>query len=92
VAPIEGRPVVLEWEVAGAQSTELAVDGPGKYADYKVKDSETLSFGCSGAPNTEQKHTYTLTTIGGGPAAKQTLTVTAKVNEIGQVDASPAGG
>jgi hypothetical protein len=89
--PIDGTPVTLEWEVAGAESTELAVDGPGKYADYKVKDSVTLNFGCSGAPNTDAKHTYTLTTIGGGPAAKQTLTVTAKINEIAHVS-PPAGG
>jgi hypothetical protein len=84
--PIEGTPVTLEWEVAGAQSTELAVDGPGKYADFKVKDSVTLSFGCSGPPNTDQKHTFTLTTIGGGPAATKTLTVTAKINEIAVVE------
>lgn len=89
--PIEGTPVVLEWEVVGAQSTELAVDGPGKYNDYKLKDSETLNFGCSGPANTDAKHTYTLTTIGGGPAATQTLTVTAKINEIAQVS-PPAGG
>jgi hypothetical protein len=89
--PIEGTPVTLEWEVAGAHSTELAVDGPGKYADYKVKDSETLTFGCSGPAGTDAKHTYTLTTIGGGPAATQTLTVTAKINEIARVS-PPAGG
>jgi hypothetical protein len=80
--PIDGTPVTLEWEVAGAESTVLAVDGPGKYGDFKVKDSLTLSFPCSGPPNSEQKHTYTLTTVGGGPVATQTLTVTAKVNEI----------
>jgi hypothetical protein len=80
--PIDGTPVTLEWEVAGADSTVLAVDGPGKYDDFKVKDSATLSFGCSGPPNTDQKHTFTLTTVGGGPVATQTLTVTAKVNEI----------
>jgi hypothetical protein len=89
--PIDGTPVTLEWEVAGAQSTVLAVDGPGKYGDFKVKDELTLSFPCSGQANTQQKHTYTLTTVGGGPAATKTLTVTAMINEVANVSPAPGG-
>jgi hypothetical protein len=82
-APIAGRDVTLEWEVTGgATGVEIAVDGPGKYGDFAAKGELTLSFPCTGEPNTQQVHTYTLTTVGGGPAVTRTLTVTARVNEI----------
>jgi hypothetical protein len=80
--PIAGKPVVIEWKVTAADSTELAVDGPGLYGSYGPEASETLSFPCEGEPGTDATHTYTLTTVGGGPAASRTLTVKALINEI----------
>ena len=71
--------------MGAAESTTLSVDGPGLYGAYGLAGEATIYFTCSGAPNTDQIHTYTLRTIGGGPVAAKTLTVKARINEIPQV-------
>jgi len=86
--PIPGVPAIVEWKVTGADQVALSVDNPnmvGSYGTYGVQANETLGFGCSGAPGTMAKHTYTIYTVGGGTQRSRTLTVEAKVYEIAQV-------
>jgi len=83
--PIPGKDVTLEWQAAAVDGTQLAVDGPGLYGSYGPQDTVTLAFPCSGKAGTQQSHTYTLRTVGGGPERTQTLTVKALINEISQV-------
>ena len=78
----QGRPVVLEWKVTGADKTTLSVDGPGVYNQYGTEDSATLTFPCSGDPGSHQTHTYTLSGIGPDSTRTRKLTVQATVNEI----------
>jgi hypothetical protein len=82
VNPIDGTPVTLEWKVTGADAATISVDGPGVYGTYEPEKSETFAFPCSGEPNSMQKHTYLLTTVGGGEAKTKEITVSARVNEI----------
>jgi hypothetical protein len=65
--------ITLSWEVAYADSTELAIDFPGVYKSYPgVAGTDRVPFSCGNG-----SHTYTLTTVGGnGPAASKTLTIT----------------
>src|SRR5262249_9796062 len=75
-------PVVLQWKVSGgATGSELDVDGPGLYNTYGVQATDTLNFPCAGPIGTKNTHTYTVKTIGGGPTAAKTLTVTATVTQ-----------
>lgn len=83
---VPGRQLIIEWKLSGAEQAELAVDGPGRYNAYPAQGSETFMFSCGGAPGTVERHTYKLTTMGGGPARSKTITATAKVNEIAIVD------
>lgn len=77
-----GSPVKLEWKVAGgATGASLSIDGPGLWDSYGVEGSAELPFSCSGQTNTYQTHTYTLSTVGGGPAASQTLPVQALIHD-----------
>lgn len=78
----EGEPVVLEWKVTGADRTTLAVDGPGRYAEYGVTGSTRVNFPCGGEPGSDQSHTYTLTAFDGDVTKSKTLTVTARVGGI----------
>lgn len=78
----QGRPVVLEWKVTGADKTTLSVDGPGVYNQYGTQDSATLTFPCNGDPGSYQTHTYTLSGIGPDSTRTRKLTVQAKINEI----------
>lgn len=78
----EGRPVVLEWKVTGADRTTLSVDGPGLYAEYGTTGSAKVNFPCGGEPGALQSHTYTLTAFDGDRTRSKTLTVTAKIQEI----------
>jgi hypothetical protein len=80
--PIEGRPVMLEWQVTGADQVTLSVDGPGAYGTYPAEGSETLSFGCSGGEGDRQRHTYQLTAVGNGQAVTGTLVVEAVAHEV----------
>lgn len=85
--PVPGVPLILEWKVSGAHQVALSVDNPtmvGSYGTYGTESTETFMFGCGGAPNTLEKHTYTIYTVGGGAQQRKTLTVEAKVYEIGQ--------
>ncbi|WIM99782.1 hypothetical protein ACTOB_003446 [Actinoplanes oblitus] len=81
-APHPGDPVTLEWKVTGADKTTLSVDGPGVYAEYRAKDSATLTFSCGGDPGAYQTHTYLLTAITPDGTRTKKLTVQAKINEI----------
>jgi hypothetical protein len=78
----QGRPVVLEWKVTGADKTTLSVDGPGVYNQYGTQDSATLTFPCNGDPGSYQTHTYTLSGLGPDSTRTRKLTVQAKINEI----------
>ena len=82
VNPIEGNPVTLEWKVTGADAASISIDGPGLYGTYEPEKSDTFPFSCGGEPNSTQKHTYLLTTVGGGETQTKEITVTARVNEI----------
>jgi hypothetical protein len=77
-----GQPVILEWNVKGAEKTTLSVDGPGIYAEYGAKDSATLDFPCAGTPNSYVSHRYTLTVTSGHITRTKTIHVKARVNEI----------
>lgn len=86
VAPIEGKPVVLEWKVTGVDSVELSIDGGGLYSTYKATDTASIYFVCASEPiGAFQKHTYTLTTVGGGQKRSKTVEAQARINEISQV-------
>ncbi|MDI6099471.1 hypothetical protein QLQ12_12785 [Actinoplanes sp. NEAU-A12] len=78
----EGDPVILEWQVTGADRTTLAVDGPGHYAEYGVTGSTRVNFPCGGEPGSYQAHTYTLTAFDGDATMSKTLTVRARVQEM----------
>lgn len=82
VNPIEGVPVTLEWKVTGADAASISIDGPGLYGTYEPEKSDTFPFSCGGEPNSTQKHTYLLTTVGGGEVQTKEITVSARVNEI----------
>lgn len=84
-APIEGRPLVLEWRVTGADTVALSIDGSGIYDTYPAKDDDTFSFACAGEPGDIERHTYLLTATGGGQIATAQLVVEAEVYEIPQV-------
>ncbi|MFY1637501.1 hypothetical protein ACN27F_30230 [Solwaraspora sp. WMMB335] len=87
IAPIDGTPVTLAWQVNGQPTVTLSVDGPGVYQSYQgPQGSETLAFPCDGAPGTYQKHTYLLTATEHGASTQQTITVQAKINEIAVVE------
>lgn len=63
--------ITLSWRVDRAGGVSLAIDGPGKYADYPASSSVEVPFACG-----ESQHTYTITSSGGtGPAATQTKTI-----------------
>ena len=80
--PIEGTPVKLEWKVTGADAASISIDGPGLYGTYEPEKSDTFPFSCGGPANSTQKHTYLLTTVGGGEPQTKEITVSARVNEI----------
>lgn len=65
----------LTWRAANADGTTLAIDGPGLYKSYPgVLGEDDVPFGCGG-----ERHTYTLTTVGGnGPPVSQTLVIAPK--------------
>ncbi|MEV0717214.1 hypothetical protein [Asanoa sp. NPDC050611] len=76
-----GREVVVEWKVTGTDKVTLSVDGPGVYKSYGASGSETLSFPCGDwGPGETAKHTYLLSTVGGGPVATKEITATATVS------------
>jgi len=79
--PIEGQPVVLEWQVTGAAQVTLSVDGPGAYGSYPATGGETVSFGCAGSEGDRQQHTYLLTATADGVTVTGTLVVSAEVHE-----------
>jgi len=88
VFPVPGVPVVIEWKVTGADQVKLSVDDPnrvGSYGTYATEATETFTFACSGAPNTVEKHTYTIYTVGGGAQRHKSITAEAKVYEISTV-------
>jgi hypothetical protein len=62
----------LTWRAANAEGTTLAIDGPGLYKSYPgVLGQDDVPFGCGG-----ERHTYTLTTVGGnGPPVSKTLVI-----------------
>lgn len=63
--------ITLTWRVDRATGVSLAIDGPGKYADYPASFSVEVPFSCG-----ESQHTYKITSTGGsGPAATQTKTI-----------------
>ncbi|MFC3502726.1 serine/threonine-protein kinase [Micromonospora krabiensis] len=80
--PFPGNPAVIEWKVAGgATGSVLSVDGAGRYGEYGVTGTETLSFPCGDrSPGERASHRYTVTTSGGGPQKSRSITVTARVN------------
>ncbi len=79
---IEGTPVTLEWKVTGADAASISIDGPGVYGTYEPEKSDTFPFSCGSEPNTMQKHTFLLQTVGGGEVQTKEITVTARINEI----------
>jgi hypothetical protein len=80
--PVAGAPVIVEWEVTGADEVTLSVDGPGVYGTYARQGRQEFEFPCSGEPGDTVKHTYLLKTVGGGPVKSKTLTATAEVYEV----------
>lgn len=79
--PVEGQPVVLAWQVTGADQVTLSVDGPGAYGSYPATGGETLDFGCAGAEGDIQEHTYQLSATADGVTVTETLVVTAEVHQ-----------
>jgi hypothetical protein len=83
--PVAAVPLVIEWQVKGADQVTLAVDGPGKYNTYGAQASETFTFGCGGTPGRTETHTYTITAEHSGLKTTKSLTASAVVNEIPNV-------
>ncbi|HEY8453434.1 MAG: hypothetical protein FWJ70_07060 [Micromonosporaceae bacterium] len=85
LAPMEGRPVVLEWKVTGTDQVTLSVDGPGVYATYPAQGSATLNFPCEGREGATQRHTYLLTATNSDGTTTSELVVEAQDHERTQV-------
>jgi hypothetical protein len=76
---------VIEWNVTGAETVELAVDGPGLYGRYPATGTESFTFSCGGTPGSTEKHTYKLTAKHGTYVETRTLTATATVYDTATV-------
>lgn len=83
-----GHDITLEWKVSGnVDRVALSIDDPTFYktnngqgtweSDYNRTDSVTLPWSCDSdhTQNHFTTHTYTLSTIGGGPSVAKTITI-----------------
>jgi hypothetical protein len=81
-------PLVIEWEITGADRGALSVDDPthtpGTYGPVALKGTEEFTFSCAGDVGTIEKHTYAVYTVGGGPQRSATLTASAKILDKGR--------
>ena len=74
VSTVAPQQLTLTWTTQNATGVTLAIDGPGKYADYGPNGNVTLPAHCDGS-----SHTYTLTPFNGstqGPPKTITTTST----------------
>jgi hypothetical protein len=72
-------PLIVEWQVTGAEAVTLAEDGAGA-TNYASSGTETYIFGCSGTPGSTLRHTYTLSAQHNAARTTRSLTVSATVN------------
>jgi hypothetical protein len=83
-----GVDIKLKWHVTGATKVALSLDdknffkehGSGSQGDYATTGEADLPFECDATAQPDTTHTYTLDTIGGGPTAQQTLSVTERTS------------